>query len=90
MAKLSNIIIPIYAGVAVAILWEEAFGETWEASPIGLRKIFLSVILALALILPFQRLSWYENFIDSKSEKESKKSLLSIGISVAVAVAGVL
>ena len=88
--RLSNFIIPLYAGLAIAILWESAFDLNWEADPIDVRKVILSCMLALVLILPFQRMFWYETFAGSSSGRESLRSLASIVLSWGVAVAGVL
>ena len=87
---ISNYIVPHYSGLAIAVFWEGAFDQGWETDIVDTRKLLLSIVMAFVLILPFQRLFWYESFIESQSRKENLSALASIFLSVAVAVAGVL
>ncbi|MBL1280712.1 MAG: hypothetical protein COA33_010585 [Fluviicola sp.] len=87
---ISNLIVPLYCGISIAILWEGAFDPQWELDPIDLRKVIVSSTMAFLLILPFQRLFWYELFTDTVTGKESVKAVASIGLSWGIAVFTVL
>ncbi|MFT5778687.1 MAG: hypothetical protein ACI837_001643 [Crocinitomicaceae bacterium] len=87
---ISNLIVPLYSGIAIAVLWSAAFDSTWSSDPNDFRKVTLSIIIAFLFILPFQRLFWYESFIESRTPREKFMSMANIAIAIAVAVYGVL
>jgi hypothetical protein len=90
LVLVSNIMVPIYTGIAIVVLWNGAFDMNFEDAPITGRKIFQATLFAFVLILPFQRLLWYESFVSSQGKRENLKAMISILMSIATAVFGVL
>lgn len=80
--KLSNYIVPIYTGVAISLVWNVFMLGGNLSLDLGqsdiLSETISACVLVLMIVLPFQRLLWFEIFADSKGWKANLKIVASL------------